>query len=136
MRILLVEDDSSQAKLIEEHLQDEFPDCDVQILSTESAFRENFESVATNTPDLILIDVMLRWCDISDHMPPRPPECEDFSRAGIRCCKLIKADSRTRDIPVIVLTVLNNNNLGLPPGCYHVAKSSDFTQLISEMVQT
>ena len=136
MKILLVEDDSIQAELIGDKLVEEFAEhnktCTVERIATESDFRRSFESIARNPPDLIVMDVMLRWCDISENMVPPPPECEDFSRAGVRCCQLLKADARTQKVPLVVLTVLYKNDWGLPPGCPYVPKTSDFTQLINE----
>ena len=136
MKILLVEDDSIQAALIAERLIDEFSDfadgCLIQKIATESGFRNLFESIAKMPPDLIVMDLMLRWCDVAEDMPERPQEFEDFSRAGVRCCKLLRADLRTKRIPVVVLTVLDKNGLGLPEGCEHVQKSSDFAQLTSQ----
>jgi len=131
MWILLVEDDAKQAELIEKALQEAFPDVEVRHYSTESQFRESLPRLVEHPPALIVMDVMLRWCDAGPDMPLQPRECEDFSMAGVRCCRLLKSNPKTRNVPVVVLTVLDKNGFGLPTGCVHASKASDFKALIN-----
>lgn len=133
MRFLLVEDDSDQARLITTQVKGEFPDVKIDVVSTESDFLRSFEAIAAEPPDLVIMDVMLRWCNISQNMSPPPPECGDYSRAGVRCCWLLRNDERTQKIPIVVLTVLDNigNGLGLPEGCLHLPKQSEFANLVA-----
>lgn len=130
MRIVLVEDDSTQAGLISDVLRSEFPTYQIDSIATESDFLASVEGFAADPPALIVMDVMLRWCDVSENMPPIPEDYQGFGRAGVRCCDALRQNPGTRSIPVIVLTVLDKNGLGLPEGCIHVPKTSDFRDLV------
>ena len=131
MWILLVEDDSKQAELITKALVAQHPQIEVRREATESGFRRLVPQLRDDCPGLIILDVMLRWCDVGPEMPDQPAECEDFSLAGIRCFELLKADPRLANIPVMFLTVLERNGIGLPPGCSHALKTADFKDLLA-----
>jgi CheY-like chemotaxis protein len=130
MKTLLVEDDLTQRDLISEALKREFPELELWPIATESEFRDSLDEIGKNPPALIIMDVMLRWCDPSEQMPAVAPDATDFSRAGVRCCHLLKNNPKTKAIPIIVLTVLDKNGLDLPPYCFHVPKTSDLRALI------
>ncbi len=108
--ILIVEDDPEQFSLIEEELHRTLKAITISGIHTESEFYSCFSSIIENPPDLILMDMMLRWTDPAppDEMPPMPPAVkkEGYYRAGIRCTeKLMEAINRM-DIPILLFTVL------------------------------
>jgi len=82
--ILIVDDNEQNVELMQAYLEE--LDCD-----TLSAYngREALDVVEKNLPDLLLLDIM---------MP---------QMSGFEVCKRLKADSRTKDIPIIMVTALN-----------------------------
>ncbi|HEV7892635.1 MAG TPA: hypothetical protein VGP08_18625 [Pyrinomonadaceae bacterium] len=115
MYILIVEDDQSQAGLIEAALRNEpdFYSPKIVRISTESQFRARFEEITAKPPDAIVMDVMLRWADpIPDMLPPpEDVQKEGCFRAGLRNAKLLAHDERTSKIPVILYTMLEKIDL-------------------------
>ncbi len=83
-RILVVDDNPQNLELLVANL-DSLP-CEV-ITATDGV--EALEKVAGEKPDLILLDIMM----------PR--------MSGFEVCRKLKSDPQTRDIPVIVVTALN-----------------------------
>ena len=116
MHILIVEDDYQQAELIENALRQEpdFAPLTTERVSTESGFRAAFEGFAARPPDVVIMDVMLRWADPAPGLDPPPPEIkkEGFHRAGLRNERLLAADPRTRAVPVVLYTVLGGITAG------------------------
>jgi CheY-like chemotaxis protein len=82
--VLVVDDDEPSLELLQAYLED--VDCE-----TVSACDgpDALEIIAKSAPDLILLDVM---------MP---------KMSGFEVCKRIKKDPKTSDIPVIMVTALN-----------------------------
>lgn len=79
--VLVVDDQPINTKLLQRRLQRE----NIRV-TTAGNGRECLESVKVELPDLILLDVMM-------------PEMD-----GIEACRHLKANPRTRDIPVIFIT--------------------------------
>jgi two-component system response regulator CpxR len=84
-KILLIEDEPLLIDLYKEAFDEEF--FDLQVATTGS---EGLKAASKNNPDLILLDILL-------------PEMN-----GFEVLKSIKANSRTKHIPVIVLTNLGS----------------------------
>ncbi|MFI4897872.1 MAG: two-component system response regulator [Phycisphaerales bacterium JB059] len=83
-RVLIVDDNQQNLELLQAYL-DEL-ECPVELC------RDGVEALAAieaRTPDLILLDIMM----------PR--------MSGFQLCEKLKADAKTRDIPVIMVTALN-----------------------------
>ena len=80
-RILVVEDEKDIAELIQYNLERE--GYTVKVLHTAE---EALNVLKTDLPDLILLDVMLPGMD------------------GLEACRIIKEESRTKNIPVIMAT--------------------------------
>jgi two-component system alkaline phosphatase synthesis response regulator PhoP len=80
-RILVIEDDEDIQELIRFNLVKD--GCKV---SCRRSAEEGLKAVALNVPDLILLDLMLPGMD------------------GLSVCRRLRADDRTRAIPVIMLT--------------------------------
>ncbi|MGB8508129.1 MAG: hypothetical protein WCD76_06980 [Pyrinomonadaceae bacterium] len=113
LNILVVEDDDIQAKQILGQLRKQFPRDHVSAISTEHQFRAALPNIADRPPDVVVMDVMLRWTDPSRNMPPRDEDVrrEGPNRAGFRCKNLLAAGERTRNVPVILYTVLEREDI-------------------------
>lgn len=83
-RILVVDDNAQNLELLVEYLDG--LGCEV-VTATDGI--EALEKVQTQPPDLILLDVMM----------PR--------MSGFECCRKLRSNPETRDIPVIMVTALN-----------------------------
>jgi len=117
MRVLIVEDNSHHAERVKTCLEKIFVDVLISVLSTEHAVVSNIDKIAAGQVDIIILDVVLPWCEPTPEMP-EPPEGYDTKspyRAGIRCLKLFLNHAVLRDIPVIVHSVVEPETLkGLP----------------------
>ncbi|UCG50128.1 MAG: response regulator [Phycisphaerales bacterium] len=82
--ILVVDDNQQNLELLQAYLED----TDCRTVSARDGI-EALAAVARHRPDLILLDVM---------MP---------KMSGFEVCKRVKADPQTSDIPVIMVTALN-----------------------------
>lgn len=114
MYFLIVEDDKLQFSFIKNAIKQgrHFSNSRVERIATESEFIDKLDSIATDRPDVILLDIMLRWTDPSPQMTLPPPEIAEqgFFRAGVRCEQRLAADPRTRNIPVIVYSILEKKD--------------------------
>jgi CheY-like chemotaxis protein len=140
MRILIVEDDYLQAQWIYEKLKEGISDAAFVRVTTELEFRSRFDEIANTRPDVAVMDVMLRWTDPSPNvtLPPEEIQREGFYRAGLRLERLLAADDRTANVPVILYTVLERADLNhelsnLPARVQHLPKHSELTPLIEKI---
>lgn len=124
MKILVVEDDHLQVEWIGQNLQKQFPAAQVEAIRTELAFREKLREIVARPPDIVIMDVMLRWTDPSSSVADAPEDVkkEGVYKAGLRCKKLL-AEKGARQIPVLLYTVLERSDLpvkaeGGSPDCY------------------
>ncbi len=83
-RILIADDNQQNCELLEAYLSDE--DYDIAFASDG---RQTIDRVAEQLPDLILLDIM---------MP---------KLSGYEVCQQLKANPATRDVPVLIVTALN-----------------------------
>lgn len=140
MKILVVEDDHLQAEWIINNLEKAFSGATINRISTESEFYLKIDHVIKDPPDVIIIDVMLRWTDPGPDMPIPPEEVRmsGFYRAGFRCKSLLANNDITKDIPLILYTVLEYLDLqrdlqDLPEKAVYLAKDSDSTHLVDKI---
>jgi signal transduction histidine kinase len=89
VRILLAEDDLAAAKLVKRLLRDGV-DCDVVCVADGSAV---MGTALASLPDLVLLDFA---------MP---------GRNGLEVCRALKADARTRGIPVCIVSALDRDDI-------------------------
>ena len=82
--VLIVEDDQPSLELLQAYLED----VDCQTVCAHDGL-EALEIMGKKTPDLVLLDIM---------MP---------KMSGFEVCKKIKNDPKTSDVPVIMITALN-----------------------------
>jgi len=87
-KVLIVDDNAQNLELLEAYM-DDVPEVEV---STATNGLEALQQVSDASPDLILLDIM---------MP---------KMSGFEVCKKIKADPKTRDIIVIMVTALNETS--------------------------
>jgi DNA-binding response OmpR family regulator len=80
-RILVVEDDRDIAQLVGRYLEKAGFSVDVQTTGTEA-----MAAIAHRPPDLLVLDLMLPHMD------------------GLEICRAVRANERTSDMPVIMLT--------------------------------
>lgn len=114
MYILIVEDDKLQFETISNSILENraLYKLEIKRIVTELEFRERFEEIATDKPAAILMDVMLRWTTKNRLVePPKEVEENGFYRAGLRCEKMLAADSRTKNIPIMIYSVLGKDDL-------------------------
>lgn len=138
MRILLVEDDPLQAESILASLKAHFAGMGIKHLSTEQEFRAKLDEIAASPPDLVILDVMLRWTDPSPglEVPPEEVRRERHYRAGLRCQRLLSQKLGDDCPPILLYTILETDDVGpLPSGVDHLSKSSDLGPLIVRIRQ-
>jgi hypothetical protein len=138
MKIVSLEDDEPFWDLLQEALNEAFPGADVAWIHTESGFRREMKNFVANPADIFLLDVMVKWADASENMPPAPKEVveQGYYRAGLRCRKLLLENPATKKVPVILFTVLERRDIEkvvseLPANTAFVGKSGDFRELIA-----
>ena len=83
--VLLVDDNAQNLELLEIYMED-LPE--VRVVTATNGL-EAMSKVVQDAPDLVLLDIM---------MP---------KMSGFEVCKRIKADPKTRDITVVMVTALN-----------------------------
>lgn len=84
-KVLIVDDNVQNLELLEAYM-DELPEV---VPTTATNGIDAIDRVMADPPDLILLDIM---------MP---------KMSGFEVCKHLKADPETRDIPIIMVTALN-----------------------------
>lgn len=134
MHILIVEDDYQQADLIRDSLQSVFPGGKIDLIQTEYKFRTYLDVIENQPPDIVVLDVMLRWTDPSEKMELRPEDAKSggIFEAGLRCKELLAAREATRRIPVILYTALERSDLSSKAqGALHLSKEADPEVLIN-----
>lgn len=138
MKVLLVEDDYIQEDMITETLERTFTGIKVEKIRTEAEFYDGIDRIASKPPDVVVMDVMLRWTDPAPNMPTPPDKVqqEGYPRAGLRCADMLAKRDETKNIPVILFTVLNREDLELPKtnnSILYVSKESDLDELINRV---
>jgi CheY-like chemotaxis protein len=138
LRVLLVEDDTDQVEDITLALDKAFGNVVVEIITTESAFRESIDRSLEKCPDVIVIDVMVQGS--AEDEPELPVTEPVFHKAGFRCETLLR--SRGNRTPVILYSVLDRSRLeeslaGVSPQTTYVMKEFELdslTDAITKMI--
>lgn len=141
MRILLIEDDYMQAEWVRRALQRRFKTAPEEI-STEYEFRMSLDRIAQNPPDVILIDAMLQWTEVSESIEERPDDVKAGGkyRAGFRCLDMLAERKETKNVPIVLYSAMGkldieNELRDLPPHVKFVLKDSDIEPLIDEVYE-
>jgi CheY-like chemotaxis protein len=136
LRILIVEDDHLQEGPFEEHLIDAFPGASIDTVPTEREFRQLLPKLQASPPDVVVMDVMLRWDFPRKDAAPPPEEVRrgGYHWAGVRCAELMAADPALRRTPVVFCTIVERADLErdgrtLPANSRYVRKSADLEGL-------
>jgi DNA-binding NarL/FixJ family response regulator len=133
---VVVEDDHLQEEPLADHLRSHFEGARVQTINTEQEFRTWLPELRADVPDLVLMDVMLRWSDPQPN-PPEPPEevlAGGYYRAGLRCAQLMDDDAQLRCVPVVLYTILERADLErdeqmLPANATYIGKNVELDVL-------
>ena len=133
---VVVEDDHLQEGPVADHLATVFPDATITRITTEEGFRADLPRMRGAVPDLVIIDVMLRWAFPRPDLPAPPADvaADGYYRAGLRCARLMLDDSRLRGVPVVLYTILERSDLerdgqALPANATYVGKNSELDVL-------
>jgi DNA-binding NarL/FixJ family response regulator len=134
--IVIVEDDHLQAGPLEEYLRSDISDASVVTFGTEEEFRQNLPHLRQHPPDVVVMDVMLRWNHPSAGAARPPDDVVEgrYFRAGLRCAALLRAEEGLHDVPVVLYTILERSDLerdgkALPANSVYVGKNSDLEAL-------
>jgi CheY-like chemotaxis protein len=113
MNILIVEDQKHQFEFVKDALLAEEDSLIIKQIITEYSFVSQFEKIADNPPCMIFMDIMFRWYDSEKNMPEIPLEAKKQGkyRAGIRCINKLSSDIRTKNIPVLIYSILDKRDL-------------------------
>src|SRR6266545_683355 len=136
MRVLIVEDDYLQADWLGEILREQLEGVEIEHIRSEQKFYDWLESSKRSPPDLIILDVMLRWTDPGSGISaPEEVRTGGYYRAGLRCEKLLRQLEESRSTPVILYTVLEALDLGddidkISAKSAYLGKSSDPSPLV------
>jgi CheY-like chemotaxis protein len=136
MHVLIVEDDYLQADWLGQILRDQLSGVEIELIRNEQRFYDWLESLKSSPPDLVILDVMLRWTDPGSGISaPEEVMKGGYYRAGLRCEKLLRQKERTRSTPVILYTVLEALDLaaetdGISDKSIYLGKSSNASPLI------
>jgi CheY-like chemotaxis protein len=111
--IVVVEDDHLQELPIRGKLEDAFPDAEVERIATESDFRSSLPELSKRRPDIIIIDVMLRWADLRPGFPKPPPDVVEggYHRAGLRCAEWALRNPALRATPIVLYSILERDEV-------------------------
>jgi hypothetical protein len=142
MYIVVVEDDHNQAAWIEARLKERFPEAEFRRVKTEHEFRSLSSEFAQVPPDIVIMDVMLRWTDPSPNQPARPERVKEEGpfKAGLRCQEIFASIPGCGTVPVLLYTVLEEKDLrkelGKLTGLFvHLRKDSDAGPLLESVVR-
>lgn len=110
--IVIVEDDHLQSESLHEYLSSAIIGADIEIIHTELEFRQRLPALRERVPDVMIIDVMLKWTFPALHALPAPKEVEKegYYRAGLRCARLLTDDSRLSRVPLVLYTILERSD--------------------------
>lgn len=140
MYIVFVEDDHLQMEDIEVHVKEAFPGATVERVNTEGEFVSRIDEIADRMPAMVVVDMLLRWADPSPtrKAPPEEVKKGGFFRAGIRCVERLLANEKTKNVPILIYTVLEESDLAqdlsrLPPTVSYLRKDLMIEPLISKM---
>lgn len=90
-KILCIDDNDDNLLILKALISEQFPNHEL-ILSNNS--REGIEKAIQDNPDLILLDIVMPDID------------------GYEVCRQLKANSITKDVPIVMVTATNINKIG------------------------
>ena len=133
MRIAVVEDDWSDYSDIREMLDAAYVALEIISIGTESAFLKALPVLCASPPDLIILDVMIRFGEDINGEPVGPP-----FRSGFRLLRRIRQSPSLAGTPVIIHTALDRDDVreelkDLPEQCVFVRKTAPPAELVAKI---
>lgn len=114
-RVLVIEDDPVQSALIAQLVLEVDPRARVTESASECHALETIGRVAGERPipSLAIVDMMLPWAQPSPNMPNRPKKVveEGYALAGSRVVSAMRAHKNMRDVPVLLVSVIERDPL-------------------------
>jgi DNA-binding NarL/FixJ family response regulator len=136
MRILLVEDDWVQEESMREAIHDAFPNASIESLCTELEFRNELDRIVADPPDLVILDIMIRWTDPSPDLDESVLPLE-LSRqdAGLRCHQLLA--ERSPHTRTLLYSILDKEDIGreFPSNVDYLQKGDGLDRLINKIAR-
>jgi hypothetical protein len=105
---------------------------EVSTIETESSFGAALPALKATPPNIIVLDMLLRWADSPSEGSTEP----DFFAAGVRCGELLRADPRTAGIPIIYYSVLDRDQIPefqLPKNAFYCPKTPELFDLLRKI---
>ncbi|MGH3898145.1 MAG: hypothetical protein ACRDTA_07795 [Pseudonocardiaceae bacterium] len=134
--IVIVEDDHLQEAPLQDYLTGTITDAQIEAICTELEFRTLLPALRKRVPDLVVMDVMLRWTFPAPDAvaPPEDVASGGYYRAGLRCARLLADDSQLCGVPVILYTILERSDLerdgeSLPKNSTYLGKNTELDVL-------
>lgn len=134
--IVIVEDDHLQEAPLQDYLTGTITDAQIETISTELEFRTRLHVLRKHIPDLVVMDVMLRWTFPAPDAvaPPEDVASGGYYRAGLRCARLLADDPQLCGVPVILYTILERSDLerdgeALPKNSTYLGKNTELDVL-------
>ncbi|MGH3915179.1 MAG: hypothetical protein ACRDTC_17500 [Pseudonocardiaceae bacterium] len=134
--IVIVEDDHLQEGPLEEYLVGAITGAEIETICTELDFRKRLPALRERVPDVVVMDVMLRWTFPAPHALPPPEDVatDGYYRAGLRCARLLADDPRLSGVPIVLYTILERSDLerdgeALPVNSTYVGKNTELEVL-------
>lgn len=130
--IVIVEDDHLQDGPLKEHLSGAISNAEIETICTELDLRRRLPALRERAPDIMIMDVMLRWTFPAPDALPPPADVAigGYYRAGLRCARLLADDPVLSSVPIILYTILERSDLErdgekLPENSTYVGKHTD-----------
>lgn len=143
MKVLLVEDDHLQAACIRSTLEKHFTVPEIVLLSTVRDFHNALPTIAALPPDIIILDVLLRYDTPEGAVRLVRDESDAaardyFYRSGLECLEAILTTPATAATPTILYSVLSreeiwNASSQLPPHIRCLEKGADDARLVRQI---
>ena len=142
--IYYLEDDSAYAQLVVAKLEREFPlfrrRCEIHRVSTVKGYLEllgEFKQNRKAKPDLIMLDLMVRYADPEPGDPEVPTEWS-YESAGLRCAALTLTEFPA--IPIVLYSIVEDADISNDPEYLnlrdkikYVAKGPNLNNLAKEI---
>jgi|HubBroStandDraft_1064217.scaffolds.fasta_scaffold113491_2 hypothetical protein len=134
-KVLIIEDDSIQARRLEELIVRNYPDAIVHKISTELEFHRRFPGISDSEYKVALVDMMLRWTDPSPQMeaPPSDVVEQGFFVGGLRC----RGKLMERSIPSIIFTIHDRESFPQlqEEGVEFLQKGPSYDPVLKKLIQ-
>jgi hypothetical protein len=134
-KVLIIEDDSIQARRLEELIQRYYPGVAVDKISTELEFHRRLPEMTNSEYNVALVDMMLRWTDPSREMEKPPSEIveEGYFVGGLRCRRKLLE----KNIPSIIFTIHNAESFSQlqEKGIEFLQKGPSYEPVLRKLIQ-